>query len=79
MNYTTQERRRLAKANLNAAFSHLEDLMDHPEKISSIPNGAIVTVPTEDEWVNRQNEKIATKWAEQEDRPIHHVSYQPLS
>jgi len=53
--------------------------MDHPEKISSIPNGAIVTVPTEDEWVNRQNEKIATKWAEQEDRPIHHVSYQPLS
>ena len=78
-NYTPNERRQLAETNINAAFDHLEELMDHPEKIASIPNEAIVIVPTKDEWVNRQNEKIAAKWAEQEDRPIHHVSYQPLS
>lgn len=78
MNYTTEERRQLAQANFEAAFSHLEDLMDHPEKISSIPNGAIIVVPTEDEWVNQQNEAIVAKWSKEENRPLHRVNYQPL-
>lgn len=78
MNYTTEERRRLAKANFEAAFSHLEDLMDHPDQVFSIPDGAIVVVPTEDEWVNQQNEAIATNWSEEENRPIHRVYKQSI-
>lgn len=78
MNYTTEERRQLAKANFEAALSHLEDLMDHPDQVSSIPDGAIVVVPTEDEWVNQQNEAIAAKWSEEEDRPIVRVYNQSI-
>lgn len=78
MNYTTEERRKLAQANFEAAFSHLEDLMDHPEKISSIPDGAIVILPTENEWVNQQNEAIGTQWSKEENRPLYRTNYQPL-
>lgn len=78
MNYTTEERRQLAKANFEAAFSHLEDLMDHPDKVSSIPDGAIVVVPTEDEWVNQQNEAIAATWSKEENRPIAHAHNHPV-
>jgi hypothetical protein len=31
MNYTPDERNRLAQANINAAFDYLEELMDYPE------------------------------------------------
>lgn len=78
MNYTTEERRQLAKANFEAAFSHLEDLMAHPDRVSSIPDGAIVVVPTQNEWVNQQNEAIATNWSVAEKRPIHRVHKQSI-
>jgi hypothetical protein len=72
-NYTPNERRQLVETNINAAFDYLEGMMDHPEKISSIPDEAIVIVPTGNQWVNQQNENIAAKWAEEENRPIYHV------
>lgn len=78
MNYTPSEQQRLAEANINAAFDYLEELMDRPEKISSIPDGAIVIPSTGDEWVDEQNGVIAQYWSEREQRPIHRTEYQFL-
>jgi hypothetical protein len=75
MNYTPDERNRLAQANINAAFDYLEELMDYPEEISSIPDGAIVIPPTGDEWVDQQNGEIAKYWSEKEQRPIVHIRF----
>jgi len=51
---TETEYQRLTEVNTKAAFDYLEELIDHPEKIAEVPDGAIVVVPTEDEWVNQQ-------------------------
>lgn len=78
-NYTETEYQRLTEANTKAAFDYLEALIDHPEKIAEVPDGAIVVVPTEDEWVNEQNQAIAAKWSKEENRPLHRLNYQPLA
>mgnify|MGYP006447358437 CR=1 FL=1 len=73
MSYTSDQRRKLAKTNLEAAFKHLEYLIDYPEKFKLIPNEAIVNVLTDDGWVNQQNNKIVANWAEVENRSIYEV------
>jgi hypothetical protein len=77
-NYTETEDQRLTEANTKAAFDYLEALIDHPEKIAEVPDGAIVVVPTEDEWVNEQNQAIAAKWSKEENRPIAHAHNHPV-
>jgi len=76
MNYTPEQRCQLAEANINAAFDHLEELMDHPEKVSDIPDGAIALPVTGNKWVDQENEKIVQYWSEKEDRLVHRLSYQ---
>lgn len=78
-NYTETEYQRLIEVNTNAAFDYLEALIDHPEKIAEVPDGAIVVVPTEDQWVNQENEKIAQTWSQQENQPIHYLNHDHVS
>jgi hypothetical protein len=72
-NYTKTEYQRLTEVNTKVAFDYLEALIDHPEKIAEVPERSIVLIPTEDEWVNQENEKIAQTWSEQESKPIHRL------
>ena len=72
-NYTKTEHQRLTEVNTKVAFDYLEALIDHPEKIAEVPERSIVLIPTEDEWVNQENEKIAQTWSEQESKPIHRL------
>lgn len=79
MNYTETEYQRLTEVNTKVAFDYLEELIDHPEKIAEVPEGAIVIVPTEDEWVNQENEKITQNWSKQENKPIHRLRHHYVS
>ena len=58
LNLSAEERHRMGNANIDALANFLEDLMDNPDKISSIPDGEIVILTTDDEWVNEQMELL---------------------
>lgn len=72
MTTKTTEYEKLAKVNTEAVFDYIEDLIDNPEKATEIPDGAIVVVPTEDEWVNQKNQEIAEAQVEQEGGEIYY-------
>lgn len=54
-NLSIEECKRMFAANIDALSKFLEDLVDHPEKISNIANGSVISLVTHDEWVNEQN------------------------
>lgn len=58
---TTQasEYEALAKINTEAVFDYIDQLIENPEKAVSIPDGAVVVVPTENEWANQKNQEMA--------------------
>lgn len=72
LNLTKEEHKHLTTANINAAFDHLEFLLDHPEEIEKIPNGAVVFSQTGDAWVDEQNEVLA-KESEANGETVYHV------
>jgi len=62
MKFTTTEiaeYQKLAEVNTEAVFDYIEDLIENPEQATEIPDGAVVLVPTEDEWVNQKNQELA--------------------
>ena len=59
LNLSQAEYRHLTTTNINAAFDHLEFLLEHPEEIEKIPNGAVVFSKTGDAWVDEQNAILA--------------------
>lgn len=58
LNLSAEERHRMGNANIDALGDFLGTLMDNPDKISSIPDGEIVILTTDDEWVNEQMELL---------------------
>ncbi len=69
------EHKRLTTTNISATFEHLSYLLDHPEEITKIPDGAIVFTPTGDPWVDEQNSILANQ-AKSEGAVVHYS--QPL-
>lgn len=59
LNLSKAEHQRLTTANICATFEHLSYLLDHPDQISQIPDGATVFLTTEDSWINEQNAILA--------------------
>lgn len=59
LNLSQEEYRHLTTTNINAAFNHLEFLLDHPEEIEKIPDSSTVIIPTGDDWVDEQNAILA--------------------
>lgn len=59
LNLTDEERSRLGNANLDAFFAHVDFLMDNPDAIQSIPDGATIVIKTGDPWADAQNQLIA--------------------
>lgn len=59
LNLTPDEYRELVNANFDAAISHIESLMNNPQYLEKIPQGATIIHETSNDWVNQQNQKIA--------------------
>ena len=56
---TEEQRDRMAEANIDSAFEYLDCLLENPDALQEIPNGATVILPTSDPWVDEQNNEIA--------------------
>lgn len=67
----TAEYEKLAKVNTEAVFDYIEELIENPEEATEIPDGAVVVVPTEDEWVNQKNQEIAEDQVKEEGGEIY--------
>jgi hypothetical protein len=61
LNQTNEQRQRMAVANLTSAFDYLDFLLENPDAIQEIPDGATVILPTGDSWVDEQNSQIAAQ------------------
>ncbi|MDS3860108.1 hypothetical protein RIF25_04745 [Thermosynechococcaceae cyanobacterium BACA0444] len=59
LNLTPDEYRELVNTNFDAAISHIELLMNNPQELEKIPQGAAIIHETSNDWVNQQNQKIA--------------------
>jgi hypothetical protein len=54
-----KEYERMGNTNAAAGFALLEHLLDNPDQITSIPEGAYVFQLTGDPWVDEQNRILA--------------------
>ena len=69
---TNEQRQQMATANIAVAFDYLDFLLENPEALEEIPDGATVILPTGDSWVDEQNNQIAVQ-VERAGETIHHV------
>lgn len=60
-NLTNDQRQQMADANIAVAFDYLDFLLENPEALEKIPDGATVILPTGDSWVDEQNNQIAAQ------------------
>lgn len=72
MTTQTSEYETLAKINTEAVFDYIDQLIENPEKAVSIPDGAVVVVPTEKEWVNQKNQEMAEAQISEEGGEIYY-------
>ena len=50
----------LAEKNLDLIHHHLQEILKHPEKVDSIPNGAyVIHLPLYDKWLLEENLVLA--------------------
>ncbi|MDS3860134.1 hypothetical protein RIF25_04875 [Thermosynechococcaceae cyanobacterium BACA0444] len=70
LNLTDSEQKRLAAANIQAAFEFRDLLKQHGGNIPGVPASAVVLPMTEDAWINEQNQKLAKK-AESEGKTVY--------
>ncbi|MBD1908211.1 hypothetical protein NDI37_11805 [Funiculus sociatus GB2-A5] len=71
-NLTNEQRQQMATANIAVAFDYLDFLLENPEALEEIPDGATVILSTGDSWVDEQNNQIAVQ-VECAGETIHHV------
>lgn len=72
MTTPTSEYETLAKINTETVFDYIDQLIENPEKAVNIPDGAVVVVPTEDEWVNQKNQEMAKAQISEEGGEIYY-------
>jgi hypothetical protein len=58
---TNEQQQQMAVANMAVAFDYLDFLLENPNALEEIPDSATVIIPTEDTWVNEQNNQIVAQ------------------
>lgn len=69
---TNEQQQQMAVANMAVAFDYLDFLLENPKSLEEIPDSATVIIPTEDSWVNEQNNQIAAQ-VQKSGGTVHHV------
>ena len=67
-----EQQQQMAVANMAVAFDYLDFLLENPKGLEEIPDNAIVIIPTEEVWVDEENNQIAAQ-VQRLGGTVHHV------